>query len=148
MFYGNPAVVTPQANSSGVWVSNYVGVYHLNDNPSVAGSQIRDSSSRGNHLATVASMSGAQSAGQVGGSIDFGTGQYASSSGNVNLSGTAVTLSAWINLAATSGIHGIAGTESSGSPYNTNMFAVENGKVVYHINQVGGAHYDLQGFTT
>ena len=32
MWYGNPAITTPQANATGVWDTNFQGVWHMQDN--------------------------------------------------------------------------------------------------------------------
>ncbi|MFX0088011.1 MAG: DUF2341 domain-containing protein, partial [Candidatus Hodarchaeota archaeon] len=44
MYFGNEGL-TSQANSEGVWDSNYVGVWHLNQDPSGTPPQIEDSTS-------------------------------------------------------------------------------------------------------
>ncbi|MGA2649953.1 MAG: DUF2341 domain-containing protein [Terracidiphilus sp.] len=47
LFYGNPSVTTSQQNPSGVWDSNFVGVWHLPNGTVLSGN---DSTSNGNNL--------------------------------------------------------------------------------------------------
>ncbi|MGB0065347.1 MAG: DUF2341 domain-containing protein, partial [Terracidiphilus sp.] len=47
LFYGNPSVTTSQQNPSGVWDSNFVGVWHLPNGTVLSGV---DSTSNGNNL--------------------------------------------------------------------------------------------------
>ncbi|MFW9897627.1 MAG: DUF2341 domain-containing protein, partial [Candidatus Thorarchaeota archaeon] len=53
MYYGN-STMTSQQNPSSVWNSNYVGIWHLNDNP---GGTVYDSTSYNNDGYTTGSMS-------------------------------------------------------------------------------------------
>ncbi|MFX1455874.1 MAG: DUF2341 domain-containing protein [Promethearchaeota archaeon] len=53
MYYGN-STMTSQENPSSVWNSNYVGIWHLNDNP---GGTVYDSTSYNNDGYTTGSMS-------------------------------------------------------------------------------------------
>ncbi|MHA2407038.1 MAG: DUF2341 domain-containing protein, partial [Candidatus Ranarchaeia archaeon] len=67
MYYGSD-VVDSQEYQQGVWDSNYVGVWHMNQDPS----QIEDSTSPNSDGTTYGSMTSADHIkGQVGGSLDF-----------------------------------------------------------------------------
>ena len=47
MFYGNSSVTTDQSNKTGVWDSNYIGVWHLPDGTTLS---LGDSTTNGNSL--------------------------------------------------------------------------------------------------
>ncbi len=49
IYYGNSICTANRENASGVWDSNYVGVWHLNDTPSNGGTHY-DSTSNNHHL--------------------------------------------------------------------------------------------------
>jgi len=71
MYYGN-LMTGPQENPAGVWDTNFKGVWHLSDDPSQAGPQIKDSTSNVNDGTTYGSMtSDDQVSGKIGGSLDF-----------------------------------------------------------------------------
>ena len=95
MFYGNSSVTTDQSNKSGVWDSNFKGVWHLPNGTSLSAN---DSTSNGNNGtvggATATSgviNGGAKFAGSSGQKIDVGD------SSSVQITGTAITLEAWVN---------------------------------------------------
>lgn len=76
MFYGDNSITSSQEDINGVWDSNFVAVYHLNNDPSASAPQIKDSTSNNNHLTTRGSMaSGDVVTGLAGGkAIDFESG--------------------------------------------------------------------------
>jgi hypothetical protein len=49
MYFGNSSVTSPTESPTDVWDSNYVGVWHLNEDPSGTAPQMKDSTSNGNH---------------------------------------------------------------------------------------------------
>jgi hypothetical protein len=72
MYFGNSSVTSPTESPTDVWDSNYVGVWHLNEDPSGTAPQMKDSTSNGNHGTSAGSMtSGDQVAGMIGGALDF-----------------------------------------------------------------------------
>jgi hypothetical protein len=86
-----------QENPSGVWDSNYKGVWHLSEDPS---GTIYDSTSYNNDGTTQGGMtSGAQTYGKIDGSLYFdGSDDYLSVSDAVSLDMTSsITLEAWVN---------------------------------------------------
>ena len=71
MYYGNDTC-SNQQSVTGVWDDNYVGVWHLKEDPSGAEPQMLDSTTNDNDGTSVGSMtSGDQVAGQINGSLDF-----------------------------------------------------------------------------
>jgi hypothetical protein len=72
MWYGNSSVTTSQENKTGVWDSNFKGVWHLKE---ATGANVADSTSNGN--TGTPQNSPAQGAGSFDGSLVFnGTTQY------------------------------------------------------------------------
>jgi len=70
MYYGGGS--TDQQDVTNVWDANYVGVWHLKENPTNVAPQIKDSTSHTNHGTCQASMTNDdQVAGQVNGSLNF-----------------------------------------------------------------------------
>ncbi|MHA2298335.1 MAG: DUF2341 domain-containing protein, partial [Candidatus Hodarchaeales archaeon] len=55
MYYGNP-VTSNQENPSNVWGSNYVGIWHLGENPASTVPQMKDSTSNNNDGTTAGTM--------------------------------------------------------------------------------------------
>ena len=49
MYYGDSSVTSSTENVSGVWDSNFKGVWHLKENPAGVAPQMKDSSGYGNH---------------------------------------------------------------------------------------------------
>ncbi|MFW9853407.1 MAG: DUF2341 domain-containing protein, partial [Candidatus Thorarchaeota archaeon] len=71
MYYGNSTAAN-QENPSGVWDSNYVGVWHMDEDPSGAPPQIIDSTSPSSHGTTSGAMTSSdQMEGVICGSVDL-----------------------------------------------------------------------------
>lgn len=71
MFYGNQTITTSEENKTGVWDSNYVGVWHMNQTPSPGG-LLLDSTVNANHVTFNSAMSsGDLITGTIGNGIDF-----------------------------------------------------------------------------
>lgn len=99
--YGDSTVTTPTQNPTGVWDSNFKGVWH-NKETSITGAagEIKDRTSNANNGTTSGGMTGAnQVAGQIGGSLNFdGVNDQVSvpNSASLNIR-SALTMEAWIN---------------------------------------------------
>ncbi|MFX1281613.1 MAG: hypothetical protein ACFFA3_19845, partial [Promethearchaeota archaeon] len=74
MFYGN-STITSRENPTGVWNSNYEGVWHLKEDPGFSGI-MRDSTINGNDGTAISMGSGDQVLGQIDGSLDFEVDDY------------------------------------------------------------------------
>jgi hypothetical protein len=96
MFFDNSSITSSQENKTGVWDSNYRGVWHLKE---TSGNQ-NDSTSNGNNISTVNVTKEGTATGQIDGADQFnGTSDYASVP--LDLSGTKViTVSFWLNWTA------------------------------------------------
>lgn len=92
LFYGNSSVTSDQSNKNGVWDSNYLGVWHLDE---TSGQQY-DSTANSNIATAVSVSTEGSAAGQIGGSDQFN----ASHPDHVDLPNIALssafTLEAWI----------------------------------------------------
>lgn len=92
MFYGNSSVTTDQSNKNGVWDSNYLGVWHLDE---TSGLQ-QDSTANGNSATAVRVTAEGSATAQIGRSDQFN----AANPDHVDLPNIALssafTLEAWI----------------------------------------------------
>ncbi|MHC4544674.1 MAG: DUF2341 domain-containing protein, partial [Planctomycetota bacterium] len=103
IYYGNSCISSSQENVTGVWDSNYKGVWHFKETPTVD-SYAYDSTSNNNDGTFEASMTAAdQAAGQINGSLDFeGTDDYVDSGNGASLIiyNSDFTWEAWAKLDA------------------------------------------------
>ena len=117
MYYGNSGA-TNQENAAGVWSSNYVGVYHLEESPTGAVGELVDSSGSGNHATTEGAMNAADSVSTaIGNGLAFdGTDDKIRITDSASLDGLndAATFSLWINwVDAADGDHQIVMTSEN-----------------------------------
>ncbi|MDA2924990.1 DUF2341 domain-containing protein, partial [Acidobacteria bacterium AH-259-L09] len=101
IYYGNSDVTSSSQNATGVWDANYLGVWHLNQDPGPGGADdMADSTSNANHATAAASMVTADLVdAKIGQGIDFdGLGDVIEDADGENyINGlTGFTLSAWI----------------------------------------------------
>ncbi len=116
MFYGNPSVTTDQSNKTGVWDSNFVGVWHLPNGSTLSAS---DSTSNGNN----GTISGATAtAGEIDGGASLNGSSYISISPSGSLSGT-YTIEAW---AKPSQIGSALGLFGSRTPHDDSFGVILN----------------------
>ncbi|MCK5607229.1 DUF2341 domain-containing protein, partial [Candidatus Pacearchaeota archaeon] len=100
MYYGNSTMSSRQ-NPTGVWYSDYSGVWHLNEDPSGVPSQIKDSTIPASDGATYGTMTSSdQVSGKVGGALDFdGSNDYVDfgNPGEMQITGE-ITVQAWFKV--------------------------------------------------
>src|SRR5262249_27583209 len=122
VYYGNTTAANQQ-NRAGVWDSNYVGVWHLNEGTAPAA----DSTANNKNAAIWTGGPAFGGAGQIGNSVGFnGVGDSLKASG-VGLGGaTAATWSGWINW---------------GDFTNDNMIANLGGYGTFSIEGYSGGGY-------
>jgi hypothetical protein len=103
MYYGNSTMSSRQ-NPSGIWSSNYKGVWHLNEDPSGLAPQMKDSTANNNDGTTYGSMTTAdQVEGQIDGSLNFdGTNDYINTPYPGITGSAARTVSFWMNTSSSS----------------------------------------------
>jgi Concanavalin A-like lectin/glucanases superfamily/IPT/TIG domain/Putative Ig domain len=114
LWYGNSAVQSSQENRTGVWDTNYVGVWHLPDGTVLSA---RDSSATGNNGVITAAT---PVAGQIDGAASFnGTNAYieAADSASLRVGAPAFTFAGWVNPATvgTCGTYGCIVLNKEGS---------------------------------
>lgn len=99
IYYGNSSISSSQENVTGVWDSNFLGVWHLKEDPTGTAPQMKDSTSSANNGTSGGGMvSGDQTTGQVNGGLNFDGADdsvnAASAAAFDNM--TTLTVSAWI----------------------------------------------------
>ncbi|MBW1744694.1 MAG: DUF2341 domain-containing protein, partial [Deltaproteobacteria bacterium] len=153
MYYGNSGAAN-QENPSGVWDTNYKGVWHLSEDPSGSAPQMMDSTTNGNHGATGGSMtSDDQVSGKVDGALDFdGSNDYVEMQDSASLDiQDVITIEAWVkidNYPTEWNLVAIKGDTSTGRAYG--MWVRNTGDIL--LSYYNGASYGFypggQGFTT
>ena len=108
LYYGN-ASATNQQNGTGVWDSNYAGVWHLPNGTTLSASDSTSNQNNGtasNATAASGEIDGAASFNGTSSEINVGNGTSQNT-------GSTFTISAWINPSNLSGRYGIYSTRSS-----------------------------------
>jgi hypothetical protein len=98
MYYNNTGA-SDNSTTTGVWNSNYVGVWHLDEDPSQATSTLDSTANANNGSSSGAMVLGDQVEGKVDGSLDFDGSDdsiRASDSNSLDIT-TAYAITAWIN---------------------------------------------------
>jgi len=114
MFYGNSSVTTDQSNTTAVWNSNYVGVWHLG-----AGNNLSVADSTSNGFTLINNNSVSATAGEIGGAASFnGSNNYLSNSSLSISAGSSITISYW-NYVASNNVQN-ASTFTIGASDNPN----------------------------
>ncbi|MFC1587710.1 DUF2341 domain-containing protein [Planctomycetota bacterium] len=130
IYYYNTAVADQQ-NASGVWDADYYGVWHLKEDPAVAGANdIKDSTAYGLHGTDAGAMDNAdQIPGKIGGSLDFDGGDDLIEGPSSNmLTGDnlqTATLSAWVRHSNAGDTNYVASLKRS-AVYST-LFSLDPG---------------------
>jgi hypothetical protein len=104
VYYKNNTAVGSGENVAGVWDSNYIGVWHLHENPTGTAPQFLDSKFKSNGTAIGLAASD-QVAGVIDGAINFnGTTAKINLTKNASVNGTTqFTLEAWVNVSVVGG---------------------------------------------
>ena len=113
IYFGN-AAAADQQDKTNVWDSNYKGVWHLKEDPSITCSGTKeycDSTSNGNNGDAINMEAGDQITGQIGGSINIdGVNEYVNINNTVGNWGTGdFTVSVWFRTSVTSQQHNLVG---------------------------------------
>ena len=109
MYYGNTSATDHQQATS-VWDSNYVGTWHLKEDPSGTAPQMQDSTTNNYDGTSSGSMTSTdQVSGQINGSLDFdGVDDYVDVGDISTADWTNLTAEAWVYWKA-NGLNGYAG---------------------------------------
>lgn len=139
MYFNNSSISTSQENITGVWDSNYVGVWHLKES---TGSNPADSTS--NALTATQNNSPTQGAGQIDGSLSFnGSTQYLDlgTSSTLRPSSLPVTMSAWVKPSSLTAIDAIFTNNKTGNTTHSGVWMQVNttGKIEIDYGDNGGS---------
>jgi RHS repeat-associated protein len=120
MFYGNPSIGTPQQNPTGVWDSNFGGVWHLGGNGPVPSTA--DSTANANLGTVVGSVS--ETSGEIGNGTALSGGSNYIDAGNSPsvLPSHTGTFSVWVNYNAFNNWTTPMGNGNTGNDTNGAMF--------------------------
>jgi hypothetical protein len=121
IYYGNSGVTTFQGNVTsngvtGVWDANYLGVWHLKENPAGTAPQMKDSTSNAKHGTSFGSMtSGNQVTGKVNGSLTFDGTDDRIQLGSIIGDRSAFTISLWFKHTSTGSPQKMYGEGNTGT---------------------------------
>ncbi len=150
MYYGNAAISDGQAASS-VWDGNYKGVWHLNQDPAVAGSGgILDSTTNANNGTDTGSMDANDLVpGTIDGSLDFdGSNDYIQVNNPASLRITgALTISTWVKV--DNNTQGAVISKSDLTP-TALAYSLEilSGKAVLYVSSNGSSYVSATSTST
>src|SRR5208283_4784039 len=71
VYFHNNTPVSSGQNINAVWDSNFMGVWHMSQNPAGSAPQMNDSTSNGNNGIAIGMNLGNQTAGEIDGSLNF-----------------------------------------------------------------------------
>ncbi len=155
MYYGNSSIGSSQENKTGVWLSQYKGVWHMND---ASNSTITDSTSYLNTWTKLSTTEPSSATGKIAGGQSWdGSNDYASMSDNSNISPTTASnsFSAWLYIDTFGGsgenyIKNLLGDEGGGS-FSTLWRLGSQGSSTYAqrlgVNYNNGSNHDTQNNT-
>ncbi|MDD5704764.1 MAG: DUF2341 domain-containing protein [Kiritimatiellae bacterium] len=130
MLYGNEALASQQ-NPAGVWGSDFLGVWHLNESV-IAGETNYDSSASAAHATRYGSGAGGTAGRIAGGNAYNGADDHSQAGGGVFVNTNGFTVSAWLYMADTNNpFHAIEVGTDLGSylgvyPERVPLFSVRN----------------------
>jgi hypothetical protein len=103
LYYGDSSITSPTQNPTGVWDSNFTGIWHLKEDPSGAAPQMKDSTTNPHHGTSGGTMALAdQVPGQMGGSLKFdGADDLINLGTSSDFDVANITLTAWAKLDST-----------------------------------------------
>jgi hypothetical protein len=151
MYYGNHLCTANRQNPTGVWDSNYIGVWHLNDAPSDGGTH-HDSTSR-NHALTFHdsnSNSNTNAVGIANGADDLnGDADYMDGSHHSDFDLNSFTLECWVTLDDKSDYHSMINKEIT--DYSNRNFGLYSNTVmgvpIVQFRNSGGTNETVTGTT-
>jgi hypothetical protein len=138
IYYGDPEIRCAQnASPTAVWDANYVGVWHLKEDPSSSPPQVRDSTTNANHGTTQGAMTGGdQIPGQIDGSLDLdGVDDYVAvpDANSLDIS-SSFTLEAWARWSTVSS-NGYILEKGGAGPFENNYYLWWNDNTVITPNK-------------
>ena len=135
LYYGNPSA-SSQATTTGVWDSNYKGVWHLAEDPNAVGAN--DSTSNNNDGTGSTMESGDLAIGKTGLNLDFLSNDYIEVADATSLKPDYITVSAWIKTDSVDGEAIVSKTEAGG--YLLSAWYPDT-DYLYFTNRIDGTYY-------
>lgn len=146
MCYGNSSISTDQQDAANTWDSNFKGVWHLQENPTGAVPQMKDSTSNANHGTSEGSqVSSDQQSAKINGGLN-----YDGSNDDTNIPDTtslrpasALTVGAWVYRTGNNSSSGVLDTivdkrNSATATLDSYMLAIwENNKYIRFCTEPG-----------
>ncbi len=149
MFYGNSSVTTDQSNKSGVWDSNYKGVWHLNE---VSGTVNHDSTSNNINANKISATSPSPAAGLFGGVQSFnGSSDYETitNTAAIDVGEGNHTVSMWFNAGSYSSYNTVFDKETGGNNRDYSFWINSASDGWWSAGNSGaGSSWSQPGFTT
>jgi hypothetical protein len=143
--YGNAAITASQENKTGVWDSNYVGVYHLSNGVTLSANDSTGNANNGTITGATATS------GEIDGAASFsGTSQYINlgSSATLGIVGD-LTLEAWIKPVEFSQYAGLVGRTNGGVPAPYDWYLVPgSGTPELVVGDGGGGYQFISGIAS
>ncbi len=147
MYYGNSGA-SDQSNKTGVWNSNYKGVWHLSEDPGAVGTDgIQDSTSNGWHLTDAGGMvSGDSVPVKIGNGLEFDGNEYLERA-DTYPTFTKFTVSGWVEAtsysAASCQLLQLQDTAAANGP-KANVFQCNNSAPRFYLrNDASGTDSEL-----
>jgi hypothetical protein len=145
MYYGNSCITSSTQNPTGVWNSNYKGVWHLKEDHSGTGTAdlYTDSTSNSNHGDDYVSATG--KTGEIASGQQFdNTDDYALVGNSTSLGITGnITISAWIKRSGTNNTDTVL-SKSNTSRWDYDLFigiSAAQDKIVFWSDSAPGSHW-------
>jgi RHS repeat-associated protein len=143
--YGKSGITTDQSNKSGVWDTNYKGVWHLSDNAATTSVSDSTAANNGSNQANTSSKS---AAGQISKSLSYnGSSDYTDLGTNVGnyVLSDSFTLEAWVNPSLDSANRAVFGNAFAAAGY---LFRITTGNKLRFILISDGNNYNGRDSST
>ena len=129
MYYGNSTVTTDQSNKTGLWDSNYLGVWHSGE----SSGNLNDSTSH-NDPATPTSLTQGV-VGEIGNAASYNGSSSHAAVGNLSLfNPTTISISAWVKAISYPNTYNyILSKEQTASPYSGYVLRVDGGNLRLYL---------------
>jgi Concanavalin A-like lectin/glucanases superfamily/Divergent InlB B-repeat domain/Domain of unknown function (DUF2341) len=157
-YYGNSSIGSSQENKTGVWDSNFKGVWHFSEDPNGAAPQFKDSTSNGKAMTTLASPGGVWTssmstvAGKINNAFYDNTasqyhGYYATATLPSGKGTGGSTIEGWVSFpsffATDSNAERVFGTEPGSYPSSALCIEVKDDGTIF--GQFGSESYSVTG---
>jgi hypothetical protein len=151
MYYGNSGVSSPTENPTGVWDSNYKGVWHLKESGNGSAGEYKDSTSVNNGQGgggTAAYVPTLSTSAKIDGAQSLDGNDYISVPDNSSLNITSqLTMEAWVNLTDASNDQKIVGKTNNVVCNRGYILGVKNGSLYPEIWNSSGNYYSFTSGT-